>query len=384
MSSAPTVVRSVTPEDAPALERFNARLAAGQITLQVTASVAALEKLVAPAPSFVYRRMLVAAQGEEVRAAMSLLHHRMWIGGEQRPFAWVMLPISEGMVNRAYSMAIIQLLRSALKETPWLLSLGVGSMEESWARIAVGLGWKQTSVPFFFHPVRINRVMGELRALRSKPLLHKGARIASTLGIGYLGSLGQSIRYRMLKGSPGVRSRMVREFAVDADEIFERHRAGYEIVADRSSTALNAIYPADDARFRRLMVTGRDGTPQGWVICGVSKMENNHHFGNMTIGVLVDGFGPPERAAALLAAGVDHLIDAKVDLIVSNWSHPAWIAGARKLGFLSGPSNYLLFAPPAAATELKIEKGMLTPIHLTRGDSDGMVSFRRGAIPARA
>ena len=110
-------------------------------------------------------------------------------------------------------------------------------------------------------------------------------------------------------------------------------------------------------------------------------MENNRHFGNLNVGVLVDAYGPVREAARILAAGVDHMVESEVDLIVCNWSHPGWAAAARQLGFVAWASNYLLFALPAPAAAILPLAGPRPDIHLTRGDSDGMVSFRRGAVP---
>ena len=53
-------------------------------------------------------------------------------------------------------------------------------------------------------------------------------------------------------------------------------------------------------------------------------MKNNHHFGALKVGTLVDGFGPAADAPALVAAGINHLVETAADIIVANFSHAAW------------------------------------------------------------
>ncbi|MBX9604050.1 MAG: hypothetical protein K2X35_23795 [Bryobacteraceae bacterium] len=381
-SSPPIFVREARLEDGPALERLNRRLEQGSATARVPAAAPTLRALTGPT-GLHYRRMLVAVQEDEIRAAAQLVHHRFWVGGEARPFAWIQLPVSEGMVNRAYAMAIVQILRTALKQTPWMLSLGVGSIEEPWARMATSLGWKRRSIPFFFHPVRVPRVLKELRALRRKPWLGTACRLLAASGAGHAGSLVQAIRYGVAAGRRTTKTTLVHRFPAETDDIFSASLAAYPAVAERTAESLNSIYPAGDLRFRRLIVTGREsGTTLGWAVCCLSRMQDNHHFGDLCVGVLADGFGPPGAARAVMTAAADHLIEAGADVLVANWSHPDWIAAARALGFVSAPSNYLLFASPAASSPLLGADRGAPPLHLTRGDSDGVVSFRRVAVVA--
>jgi hypothetical protein len=53
-----------------------------------------------------------------------------------------------------------------------------------------------------------------------------------------------------------------------------------------------------------------------------------------------------------------------------NWSHEAWVAASRSVGFLPGPSNFFFFVSPAGVPLLE-SSCPLREIHLTRGDGDG-------------
>src|SRR5215813_13887939 len=105
-------IRFAEDGDLEALIRFNQRLRAGgreeQITLRASLPGEAKYR---PAGFPVYRRMIISKQGEEIRAAMLLHYHNVFIRGEKRNFCWTSMPISEGIIDRRHSLSIIQLMK---------------------------------------------------------------------------------------------------------------------------------------------------------------------------------------------------------------------------------------------------------------------------------
>src|SRR5262249_12946445 len=146
--------------DLTAVARFNHRLKAGgreeQITLRPSLPG---EERYRPAGFPVYRRMMIAEDGQEVRAAMLLYHNNLFVRGKKGDFCWLDMPISEGIVDRRYSLAIVQLLKSALSYEPFLMSTGAGPEDKDSFRLLTKLGWKHHAVPFFFYPVRVSQVL---------------------------------------------------------------------------------------------------------------------------------------------------------------------------------------------------------------------------------
>jgi acyl carrier protein len=59
------------------------------------------------------------------------------------------------------------------------------------------------------------------------------------------------------------------------------------------------------------------------------------------------------------------------DLIVATFSHSAWIAQSRRIGFVPVSTTTRLFVSPALAPLLP----QLSSIHLTRGDCDGPLEY---------
>jgi hypothetical protein len=114
-------IRFAADDDIPAVARFNRRLREGgrgkeQITLRPSLPGEARYR---PAGLPVYRRMMIAEDGREVRAAVLLYHNNIFIHGRKRDFCWLDMPISEGIIDCRYSLAIVQLVKGAnRKEIP--------------------------------------------------------------------------------------------------------------------------------------------------------------------------------------------------------------------------------------------------------------------------
>jgi hypothetical protein len=103
-------------------------------------------------------------------------------------------------------------------------------------------------------------------------------------------------------------------------------------------------------------------------------MKNNHHFGDLKVGTLVDGFGRAANAPALVAAGIDHLAETGADIIVANFSHAAWIRACRRSGMFAGPDSYYHFVSPGGSPLFE-DACPPREIHMARGHSDGMWSL---------
>src|SRR4029453_10629325 len=109
-------IRFAEDGDLEAMIRFNQRLREGgrgeeQMTLRPSLPGEARYR----PPGFpVYRRMMIAEDGREVRAAVMLYHNNIFIHGRKRDFCWLDMPISEGIIGRRYSWAILQLVKPFL------------------------------------------------------------------------------------------------------------------------------------------------------------------------------------------------------------------------------------------------------------------------------
>jgi len=370
-------VRFARESDIVAVARLNSRLKAGgrQDEMPLDPALPG-EAEYRPEGFPLFRQMLIAEDGQEVRAAMMLCHHNIYINCAKLDFCWTKMPLSEGIIDVRYSLAIIQLMKKALDYQPFLMGLGAGNPESEGYRFFVKLKWRYQSIPFFFYPVKVGKVLRGLRYFKNNPMLHYGALLGAYSGAGAGLSQMLNLRRKLSTKKFGSLSLYevspVESFDDWADRIFATSIDDYPVAIRSDATSLNIVYPPSDHRYIRLRVR-KKGTKQdaGWIVLASKQMNNNHYFGDLNVGTLVDGFGRPENISLLVAAGLNHLIDRGVDLIVANYSHKTWIDACLSAGMFSGPSNFQIFVSPKGSP-LLTESFPLAQIHLARGHSDGM------------
>jgi hypothetical protein len=366
-------VRVATDADQAALQRFNARLRDGGVQYQLPLAFRLPGEFRQATDVFpTYREMLIAEDGAEIRAGLLLYRGGLWEAGQERPFCWVQLPVSEGLVDSRHSMAIVMLMRTVITRESRPMSLGIGSLDEAYARLLDRLGWRHARVPFVFHPVRPREMLRRLPVLQGRRWVRAGARAMGLLSldraVGTLLELARRRRRHVLRGC-AVQSEP--RFDGWADEVYQAARGDYGAAVARDAASLNVRYPPEDPRYIRLRVRRKStGEELGWIVVIHGRLQRSRYFGDLHVGTLVDGFGRRSHVARLVQAGADHLADAGVDLIVANWSHAAWLSAAKRCGFLAGPSNYFLFVSPKDSSVLE-PSCPLSEVHMTRGDNDG-------------
>jgi len=382
-------IRFAAEDDIPAVARFNRRLREGgrgeeQITLRPELPG---EMRYRPAGFPVYRRMMIAEDGREVRAALVLYHNNIFIQGKKRDCCWLDMPISEGIIDRRYSLAIIQLVKAASRYEPFLMSTGAGPVDKDSFRLLTKLDWRNRVVPFFFYPVKVTKVLLGLSYFKKHARLHYGALLGaySGLGAGLSGLL--ALRRRIDATLSGYERSVEKTFGAWADRIFEDCLTDYGVAMRSDATTLNILHPPDKPSLTRLRVrrkgakhgagqdAGQDvGQDVGWILVASKRMKNNHHFGDLKVGTLVDGFGRVADAPALVAAGIHHLAETGADIVVANFSHEAWVKACRRSGMFAGPDSYYHFVSPGGSPLFE-DTCPPREIHMTRGHSDGMWSL---------
>src|SRR5262245_40913943 len=190
----------------------------------------------------IYRRMIIAEDGQEVRAAMMLCHHNVFIHGERRDFCWTKMPLSEGIIDLKYSLAIIQLMKKALDYQPFLMGLGAGTPESDGYRFFTKLRWKHQSVPFFFYPVRVNKVLRGMKYLKGNGKLRFGALLCSYSGVGLCLSGLLSLRHKIFTNLSGYEVSVVEGFCNWTDRIFADSVSEYAAAIRSDATSLNIVY----------------------------------------------------------------------------------------------------------------------------------------------
>jgi hypothetical protein len=366
-------IRVATPADGQAIQRLNARLKEGGVRYRLPLVGAVPGEFRESADGFpVYRELLIAEDGREVRAGLLLYRAGIWVAGAERAFCWIQLPVSEGLVDHRHALAFVMLMKSVLTREPLLMSLGIGSLDESYARLLAGLGWQHGAVPFVFHAVRAREMLRCMPRLRGRNWLRMGGQVLGLFGLDRaMDSLAGVTRRRnraLLRGCTVERERC---FGSWTDEVYRAARQDYGAAVRRDAATLNVRYAPSDPRYIRLRVRRTaTGEELGWILVIHGRLRQSQYFGELHVGTVVDGFGRRAEVTRLMQAAADHLADAGAELILANWSDEAWLRAARACGFLPGPSNYFLFVSPKGNALLE-PACPLSRIHVTRGDNDG-------------
>jgi len=293
------------------------------------------------------------------------------VGGAVRECGFLRVPISEGIINPAYMMVAMILMRDILQRYPLVFCLGMGGLRQPVAQWVQSLNWPRAIVPLYFKVLRPYRFLRMLRYLRRKPWLALLADMAACTGAGYAAiRLAQMRPWRPAADLSPTDVEVLPAFDQGADELWESCAASYAMVGLRTHDTLNTLYPAAATNFCRLQVRS-GGRMCGWVVTVVRQDAENPLFGNLRVGIIADCLAAPADAKLVLAHATRLLQSADPDLIISHQAHETWGAALRELGYLSGPSVHDLALSPELARLLQPFDSRIRQAHLTRGDGEG-------------
>lgn len=365
------LIERAAANDLPGVLALNERLRDGGGGFQLPDAPELLSSA-ARGPAPVWQEFFVARDHDAVRGGYLLKREPLRIGSSAVEIYNYQLPVSEGIVNRAYATLGIQLLQDAMKRSELLYCLGMGSLTRPLPRLLSRFRWSVESVPFFFRVIRSSGFLENIRYLRERrggPALMSLARHS---GLGALATCGWRLASRVRQ--PGLpRGLAIEErpsFGTDVDALFQEVQPRYGALVERAAAVLNARYPETDSRLIRL-IARRGGKMVGWVVLTRNDLRDHKQFGSMRLGCIVDGLCDPEAAPVMIRLGAERLIRERVDLIVSNQTHAAWTSALRRCGFASGPSNFIFARSPA----LTARTPGLEEWHMNRGDGDGPINL---------
>ncbi|MGH9468907.1 MAG: hypothetical protein ACRD1N_01030, partial [Terriglobia bacterium] len=170
-----------------AVKDFNQRLqAAGAADNLVFYEDCTPHYLSLQADATLYQEFFVAAENGAVRAAYALKHQPfLFPDGKARSVGCYHHPLSEGVVNRAYSTLGVSLLRDAIARQPLLYCLGMDGYDKPLPQMLRLLGWRDYLVPFFFRVVRPSVFLRQLEMARHGAWRRLLADVAAWSGGGW-------------------------------------------------------------------------------------------------------------------------------------------------------------------------------------------------------
>ncbi|MGH9632463.1 MAG: hypothetical protein ACRD7E_29505 [Bryobacteraceae bacterium] len=366
-------VQPFTPEWSAAVRDFNNRLLRGGLDEDLQFPSEPKPEFAAEPGALLEQEFFLITEEQTVRGAYFLTHEPWMHRGEPCMVANYRLPLSEGLVNPAYVPVSSIILRDALKRQPHLYCLGMGGYDRPLPKTLKALKWPMFTTPFFFRSVRPGRVLRNIHSVRRSAARRLILDLAAFSGAGWLGiSLAQRMRYRPASKGKEFSVSVAEDFGRWADDLWERVRSLYVLLAVRNSEVLRIRYPSEDERFTRLQICKGSETA-GWAILLNTQMRGHQHFGNLKVGTIVDCLARPEHAGIVVQAATEALEQRGADVIISNQSHEAWCEAFRNSGFLEGPSNRIFAASPLLAKKIEPFMDHTGQLHLTRGDAAGPI-----------
>ena len=354
----------------PALRAFNQRLAAARAGWRFPED---------PNPDWlprlprseVYQELFLLVEDDDVRGAYVLKHQPVSFRGQVVRVGNLYMPLSEGIINRTYSLVGARLFSDALRRESLLFALGLGGAAAQVTGLVRALGWELHTVPFFFKVLHGPEFLKHIRYLRTNRIRKLLLDLAAASGMGWLAvSAARRLLTRRPRASEPLSAEVVERFEEWADELWHTCATGYSFVAVRTSEILNRLYPPGRPGLIRLCIRSGDQVI-GYVVLQDEQSSLHAEFlGRMRVGTIVDNLSLPEHAEAVMWLAAQHLEQRGVDVIISNQSHPAWRSALHRAGFLEGPSRCVFAAAKLLAQEIRREDPYVREVHLTRGDGD--------------
>jgi len=321
----------------------------------------------------IYQEIFLAVEDGFVRGAYTFKHQEFSIGGRIRSVGACQMPISEGIVDKRYSLVGPKIVNDALRREPLSYGLGMGDPGGAIVRVLVAMGWQLREVPFYFKIRNAFSFLRNIQYVRESFAKRITFDVAAFSGAGWAGVKAVNFALR-----PDPRpyescwAEQVTEFSDWATDLFRECHDRYAMVGVRDARILNILYPPENTRFIRLRIVD-SGRLAGWAVVLDTKMSQNKYFGNMRVGSIIDCLARPEDAHKVIFTASQVLERRGVDLMLSNQSHASWCAGLKRAGFLRGPSNYLFITSVPLTALLRQIDPAGTGVHMTRGDGDGPI-----------
>jgi hypothetical protein len=305
-----------------------------------------------------------------VRGGVLLMEQRGWLDKAAIPLINIQSPLSEGIVDRRFSGVSVQMLKFVYSRSRYAYAVGMGDAENSFPRLLRAAGWSVSSVPFEFAVIHPRRFLKEIGPLRSG----KRSWAARAIADSGLGSVLLKTWHLAHPDPPvqGYSLEPATSWPDGLNAVWERCRdeISFSVLRDESTAA--ALYPDREPRLKRFLLRFA-GDVVGWSVNVATKMEQNPKFGDLLVGTILDGLSTKAHIGALLAMTRKALREMGAEVILTNQTHYIWEEESRRLGFVRGPSNYLLAMSKDLAAALASEPGALRRTHVNRGDGDGRI-----------
>ena len=353
----------------PAVEAFNHRLREGRAPSAFL--LPARAKPPVHRGSVTVTHHVAVDDGGEVRGGVMCVEHPAVVGGRVDRVVNVQAPLSEGILNPAFTLVGPQLIKHVVRECPYVFVVGMGSASNPLPRLLKALGWTLHTVPFYFRLLRAGRCVRQLAPLRRPP----GRRIAGTIAA-FTGMAGvaAALAHRQSgvsrRAATQFEARQVDAWTAPADEVWSvfRRQVGFSVL--RTTDTLPFFYPVGTGSPGAWWLM-RGGRVEGWFGLLVTAMTENPYFGNLVVATLTDCVGTPEALQAAVPIAARQASLSGADLVITNQQHRLLRESCQAAGWRSAPSNFLVATSKALTAAFDADTA-----YITRRDGDGLTNLR--------
>jgi hypothetical protein len=356
------------PEHERAAAAFNARMHAASAPTAFLMSERAASPVRCGSVSMT--QFVAVDRDEQVRGGVICQEHPALLAGRLERVVNIQSPLSEGIVNPAFTFVAPLLVKHALRQTPYAFVVGMGNAANPLPRLLKAMGWTVREVPFYFQLLRPARCLRRLAPLRRTRWTRVLADAAARTG---LAALGARIAHRASAPSRAAasafRAAPVREWAEWADSVWDAAAPALSFGVVRTRDTLPFFYPLDN-RSPRVWTVARDAGTEGWFGLLVARMSRNVYFGDLVVATLTDCLGTADAVRAATVLAVQQASADGADILITNQQHRLMQECCVSAGWRRGPSNFLL----ATSRELSERLDPATT-YITRRDGDGLVNL---------
>ncbi|MEQ8483719.1 MAG: hypothetical protein RIB46_05105 [Pseudomonadales bacterium] len=312
-----------------------------------------------------------------VRGGYALKPQEWHINGTTRLVTDWQGPFTEGAVNARYATLGLRMIRDMLKKYPLLYSLGHGGHDTPVVKLLQSLGWTLHEMPICLKVHDASAFLRRNAYLRNTTARARLLDLLALTGLGPLAIrlLQAAVRWWHRPGGASCQASVVAEFGAWADSVWDNARSRYACLAARDSAMLNRLLPQEGWPGGTRLQVNRGGETIGWAVVHIKRMSNDPRFGDLNVGMISDCFATPEDAAGVIQAADDHLSRQGVEIVVSNQSHPDWVAGFRASGYLVLEGRRLFAISPELKDALEPFPETVRGLHLTNMDGHGPHGF---------
>lgn len=357
----------------PAVKRFNTRLKEKNVDFQFPEQSTSTRWPPLEGRTLSEEYFLVVENGLEVRGGYILKKQDFILNKNVVSIGNIQLPLSEGVVNKSYNMVGLKVVSDALRKQPLLYALGMGGLNNPFPALLNSLGWTLTPIPFHFMIIKPNRFFQNIKVLRDTFFRRICLDILAYSGMGWAGvKLFNKVKLSYSIPQESKDYEIMHDFSEWATNLWEGVKDTFIFAAIRDADTLNLMYTPANKKYIRLRVN-QGGKYIGWVLLMATEMRNHKQFGDMKVGSIIDIIAVEAKEKEVLSSATKYLAGCGVDLIVTNQASGRYNDALKQIGYMKGPSNFILGTSKKLTELLSQYNCSLTNMHMNRGDGDGPI-----------